>query len=253
MRFLSLLLLLASLSVAQPRSDSYGTPGTYTWTVPAGVTSIQVECWGSGGHGGNGGSTHTETYTGEGWFLTGSYTDQPGGGGGGGAYSVRYALAVSPGQTFSVTVPVGGSVQPTVFGANVCKAASGMSGGSGDGPSLDHWEAYGSYPNMSIEPVFSDSGSPGGPGPAGTSANSVGDYTLSGADGDGGSSGKGGNAANGGLGGRQSPNNTQNGGSPGAGGAGGYYGNNIAGVGNPGQIVIAYTVRLAPKLIVVDQ
>ena len=30
---------------------SYTTAGTYTWTCPAGVTSVQVECWGAGGGG----------------------------------------------------------------------------------------------------------------------------------------------------------------------------------------------------------
>jgi len=30
---------------------SYTAAGTYTWTCPAGVTSIQVECWGAGGGG----------------------------------------------------------------------------------------------------------------------------------------------------------------------------------------------------------
>ena len=29
----------------------FSTPGTYTWTCPAGVTSIMVEAWGGGGEG----------------------------------------------------------------------------------------------------------------------------------------------------------------------------------------------------------
>ncbi|HSK13577.1 MAG TPA: hypothetical protein VK907_10205, partial [Phnomibacter sp.] len=31
---------------------TYSTPGTTTWTAPAGVTSIQVQAWGAGGGGG---------------------------------------------------------------------------------------------------------------------------------------------------------------------------------------------------------
>ncbi len=33
---------------------SYSSAGTFTWTCPAGVTSIQVEAWGGGGGGAGG-------------------------------------------------------------------------------------------------------------------------------------------------------------------------------------------------------
>ena len=33
-------------------TEIFDTPGTTTWTVPAGVTSITVEAWGGGGAGG---------------------------------------------------------------------------------------------------------------------------------------------------------------------------------------------------------
>jgi len=37
-----------------PLADSmYTTPGLHTWTCPADVTCIKVECWGGGGRGGN--------------------------------------------------------------------------------------------------------------------------------------------------------------------------------------------------------
>jgi len=73
-----------------PQTDSYSTGGTYTWTCPAGVTSVTLECWGAGG----GGSTRT---------TTGS-----GGGGGGGAYSKRNTIPVTPGTGYTVTVGSGG-------------------------------------------------------------------------------------------------------------------------------------------------
>src|ERR1035441_2608639 len=64
--------------------QTYSSPGTYTWTAPAGVTSVQVECWGPGGNGGG------QSY---------SYSA---GGGGGGAYAKVYSFAVTAGQGYTV-------------------------------------------------------------------------------------------------------------------------------------------------------
>lgn len=62
-----------------------------SWTVPAGVTSIDsVECWGAGGGPGSG--------TGAGFA-----------GGGGGAYSKIGNLAVNPGSTINFSIGVGGT------------------------------------------------------------------------------------------------------------------------------------------------
>src|SRR5579884_1798667 len=67
-------------------SQSYTSPGTYTFNVPQGVNSITVQVWGGGG-GGSGGS------------IGPSY------GGGGGGYSTQ---TYSPGQLPpTVTVVVG--------------------------------------------------------------------------------------------------------------------------------------------------
>lgn len=56
----------------------------YTWTVPASVTKVFVECWAGGG----GGAT--------------------GGGGGGGGYAA-YEWSVTPGSVFNITVGGGGA------------------------------------------------------------------------------------------------------------------------------------------------
>lgn len=61
-----------------------------TFTVPAGVTSVNAQCWGGGGKGG------TRTSTGI------------AGGGGGGAYSLK-AVTVIPGTTYNVSVGMGSS------------------------------------------------------------------------------------------------------------------------------------------------
>ena len=65
---------------------------TSTFTVPAGVTTLTVECWGAGG--GAGGAATT--------------ANAGGAGGGGGAYSKSTTIAVTPGNTYTVTVGTGG-------------------------------------------------------------------------------------------------------------------------------------------------
>lgn len=64
-----------------------------TWTAPAGVTSVTVECWGGGGGGGG---------------ATSDSVGEFGGGGAGGAYA-RKVVTVTPGNSYTVTVGTGGS------------------------------------------------------------------------------------------------------------------------------------------------
>ncbi len=74
---------------AQPQVQLLSTNGTFT--VPAGVTSLKIECWGGGGAGA--------------WTNS---SGRAGGGGGGGAYA-KSNLVVTPGQTFSYVIGVGGN------------------------------------------------------------------------------------------------------------------------------------------------
>lgn len=78
-------------------SNCYGqTTVTYTssttWTAPAGVTSVTVECWGGGGAGG--GESASTVFG--------------GGGGAGGAYATK-VVSVVPGNNYTVTVGTGGA------------------------------------------------------------------------------------------------------------------------------------------------
>lgn len=75
------------------------TPGTYTFTVPPGVTSITVEAWGGGGRGGR-------------WSSAGTGGR---GGGGGGAYSSS-VISVTPGQ--QITYLVGGGSNSVTAGGD---------------------------------------------------------------------------------------------------------------------------------------
>lgn len=66
------------------------TGGSYTWTCPAGVTSVRVQVWGAGAGAGGGNSSHG------------------GEGGGGGAYAEEPAYPVVPGTVYSYLVGDGG-------------------------------------------------------------------------------------------------------------------------------------------------
>jgi hypothetical protein len=71
----------------------YSSPGSYTWTCPAGVTKIIIELWGAGGGGGGGV------------------------GGGGGGYG-KEVLTVIPGNIYTISVGAGGSNCYTPCGCN---------------------------------------------------------------------------------------------------------------------------------------
>lgn len=94
-------------------TQTFTTDGSFT--VPAGVTSIKVECWGAGG----GGSTRTSSGR--------------GGGGGGGAYASSI-ITVTPGNSYNILVGVGGAANTSggnsTFNTNSVVAAGGRGGTS---------------------------------------------------------------------------------------------------------------------------
>jgi hypothetical protein len=77
--------------------QEFTTPGTSSFTVPSGVTSITVECIGAGGAGG----------LANGFGLGGNALGPAYGGGGAGGSYARKTLSVLPGQIFSVIVAPG--------------------------------------------------------------------------------------------------------------------------------------------------
>ncbi|MCI9844385.1 T9SS sorting signal type C domain-containing protein [Flavobacterium pectinovorum] len=94
LKLLFLLFFVFSSIWAQP-PHTFTTLGSGTFKVPAGVTSLNVECWGGGGAGGG---VHTTSVL----SLFG------GGGGGGGAYSKSATLVVTPATVLDYTVGRGG-------------------------------------------------------------------------------------------------------------------------------------------------
>ena len=91
--FAAVLCFLCGTATAQTVTIAKTFTESSSWEIPAGVTSVTIECVGGGGAGGY---VH-----GEGQLFRNS------GGGGGGAYA-RKVQDVSPGQTLYITVGAGG-------------------------------------------------------------------------------------------------------------------------------------------------
>ncbi|NEW80436.1 MAG: hypothetical protein GZ086_13655, partial [Gelidibacter sp.] len=111
--FCFFIFLFFTVNSFSQQSQIFSIPGTSTFTVPAGVTTIKVEAWGSGAAGHN---TNNR-------------------GGGGGAFAGINAITVTPGSTYTVTVGAGaasgsgGNGQNSSFGTLVI--AAGAIGGNG--------------------------------------------------------------------------------------------------------------------------
>ena len=96
----SFLVLLVSLLSLVAITNVFGQTvvdlsGSGIWSLPSGVSSMQVELWGGGGGGG------------------GRTTNGRGGGGGGGAYSRSVFTGLAAGSTFNYTAGVGGAGSST--------------------------------------------------------------------------------------------------------------------------------------------
>lgn len=208
-----------------PGDQEYTSAGSYTWTVPSGVTSANVVVIGAGGKSGIGNS---------------------GQGGGGGALAYRNSILVTAGQTAAVVVGAanghsgnsgigGGSSSFTYNG--IATTAGGGGGGGGDGINSNGSGGSGGSPSGTRDGGGSggaggtDPGNYGGPGGGG-----AGGYSGTGGAGgaspniaaDNGDAGQGGGGGGGGKGGQ-----TEMGG--GGGGGVGFYGTGSNGAGGTGQ------------------
>lgn len=209
--------------------------GSTTWTIPAGVTSLTIECWGPGGAGGD--RNYNPVYT---------------GGGGGGAYSKLNTLSVTPGNSVEIIVGYNdnrGLVDHSqaeypfhtivcfaeggkTVGLNTCSGATGGSStyGIGDIKYSGGNGGTGFYTGV-------DAGSYGGGGGEGSATNSNGN------NGSGSTGGTGTDGGNGGNGGTYSVNGV-NGTTPGGGGGGVYENGPVRnfGWGGDGQVKITYSL-----------
>ncbi|RTK96716.1 MAG: hypothetical protein EKK64_03145, partial [Neisseriaceae bacterium] len=195
-------------------TDTYNS-GSGNWTVPAGITSVQIELWGGGGGGGSGGA---------GSGANGAS------GGGGGAYCKK-TLTVTPGQTISYTVGSGGTK-----GTNEGNGGNGGSSTANSGA----YTAGGGYGGLGGEDDNTIA-TLGGTATGGD-INTTGGSSTPVASGNNG--GKGGDSPNGGTGGIGGVGGLvgANGNAPGGGGGGGSKTDSDGGTGASGRVSFSYTI-----------
>jgi hypothetical protein len=192
--------LLSSIP-AWGQSQTFTSDGTFT--VPADVYSITIQCWGAGGGGGSSNSN--------------SSNPRAGGGGGGGGYSMA-VIAVTPGTTYNIVIGSGGA------------GGSGSAGSSGGSTTFN---------GSTVVANGGSGGARGGNGAAGAGATAgTGTTRFTGGNGaagvnNTGSGGGGGGAGSGGNGGNAS-GRTAGAGTALSGGDGGA-GRNTTGAGNNGN------------------
>ncbi len=224
--------------------EDFTTGGAGVWTAPAGVTSVQIECWGAGGAGGAGDGNNAGG----------------GGGGGAGAYAIVNSYSVTPGANYNYTVGTGGvggtgnggNGSDSDFATTTCVADAGSGGlSAGNGNTAG---AAGTAGNSTGDTTYS-----GGTGGAGQATNggtggggaSSGGTSSAGNNGtDGASGGAGGTAVTGGgaggAGGGDGVAGTA-GSAPGGGGGGGGDKSGASedgGSGADGKITLTYTADL---------
>jgi len=221
---------------------TFSAAGTYNWTCPPGVTTIQVEAWGAGGAGGGTGAT--------------GGTVRTGGGGGGGAYTKNTSISVTPGTSYIVVVGAvatgvsagaGNNGGNSTFASTLVVANGGKGGGatnSGTGGTSGLGGAAGTYSGGNgAAGLGTTAGSGGGGSSAGTSSNgNNGSVPGAGAAPAGGAAGAAGATGNGA--GNAAP-------SFGGGGSGGYAGTGsttarAGGAGGTGRVVLTYTGYCTP-------
>ena len=223
-----LIFLFCSLGWAfgqAPITDNEPVTGK-TFTVPAGVTHVNIAAWGGGGGGG------------------GASTNNRGGNGGGGGGSASGQYAVSAGNTFTYTVGAGG----------VSGAANGGTGGTGNpssvvssllGVNLTGNPGHGGQANRTaITPPNSDGGSASGGTISAGSPGTV-DNSINNRSGAGGNSGTAFGSSGNGAAGVQATNKGDDGNIPGGGGSGGRKGGNgtsnqAGGAGANGQVMFDF-------------
>jgi hypothetical protein len=154
-------------------ADSLAQTQTYTangnFTVPAGVYSIIVECWGAGGGGGSSNSN--------------GGNPRAGGGGGGGGYS-KSIISVTPGNSFNIVVGSGGAGGNagagaaggnSTFNVTTVVANAGTGGGRGGNGTAGAGATAGTgttlYTGGSGAAGVNGTGSGGGGGGAGSTGN----------------------------------------------------------------------------------
>lgn len=196
-----------------PGQIAYTTPGTYTWVVPAGVTSVSVVCVGGGADGNPAGVAIRS--------------------GGGGALSYVNNITVSPGE--SLTVIAGATNTNSAFkrgatflvhagggsGATAGSVLVGTGGSGGAGRSAESSGGGGAGGYSGAGGIGGNAGSSGGNGSGGGGGGSGGSGPLAGISNWFGSGGGGVGLLGQGSNGSGGAGSSAGGGTPGGGGSGG--------------------------------
>ncbi len=206
--FWLLLAVMAFGSLKAQTTTTFTASGNFT--VPCGVTSIQVQAWGGGGGGAGDGNT--------------SSASGAAGGGGAGGYSSS-TIAVVPGTVINFTI-----------GAAGAGGSGAVNGGNGGATTFATVSANGGAGGR-IEGGGGGAGGAGSTANGGSGANGAGTTGGNGGSAGGPGGGTGGNGAT--LGNNGSPGGVPGGGGGGAGNRSG--GAEDGGAGARGQIIITYT------------
>ncbi|HTX20858.1 MAG TPA: hypothetical protein VMD27_03205 [Candidatus Aquilonibacter sp.] len=194
---------LTNLSVSPvPCMQVFDTPGTYQFTVPQNVTKIMVEVWGGGGGGGNAFEYPYETFlSGEQGSPSTGYV--PGSGGGAGGYG-KGVFVVTPGETITMTVGLGGSPGANGGTSSVVDGSENTlissTGGFGATTNSFFGVASGNYWSVTEWSVPGAGGTNGSPINITGGSGSLANYNNAGnvdSGGDGGSAGRGGSGGKG--------------------------------------------------------
>ena len=223
-----LMMILSQQVLGQTSPQTFTSNGTFT--VPAGVTSVTVECWGAGGRGGTRSSNGV------------------GGGGGGGAYS-QSIVSVTPGQAYTVVVGQGSSSTSAGGDSYFINITTVMAKGGSSAADNSATGALGGLASSSVGTVkfnggrgadgVSGTGGGGGGSSAGTAAAGV--YLTQTSNTNGATAPSGG--GNGGNGRLSSNGSGSNGSGPGGGGGGAFRtsGTRTGGTGANGQVKISWS------------
>lgn len=161
---------LSSGALTQEFTETFDVPGTFGYTVPEGVTELEVEVAGGNGGGGSGGSASSSAFV-----LFGSVireTTATGAAGGDGALGqlITQTIAVSPGEVLTIVVGDGGRGGQLSNGEFPPEPTLGGAGGAGDPAGDSGSNASGGYADMGL--ISGGGGGAGGgssvTGPAGS-------------------------------------------------------------------------------------
>ena len=225
-------------TIAQLTTFTNSTPGSGLWLAPAGVSAVNVECWGGGGAGGG---------------ATGNPAG--GGGGGGGSYVRTSSIAVTAGLNYNYNVGNGGTGATTSGAAggdtwfNTSSTILAKGGRGGTFANADNMTAASAttLTTGNIGTISYYGGGGGTGGALGASSAGGGGSAGTASNGNNGSGTTGGTAVTGGGAGGNGTSLSSNGSSAttvGGGGGGGRAGSGtdrLGGSGAAGKIVLTYT------------